>query len=161
MLVGADKVVFSNVVKGGWDNQINGNLGGETFTPVAGSQTRDFILGGAKADSLSEVGATGADWLNGNLGDDIIRAGGTTAGQTNVLRGGADRDQIIGGNFDDILAGDFGKDSLTSGLGKNIFMMRTDDGTVLTSMAFSRTPPQMPLIATSLKTTLPVLTKSR
>ena len=131
MLGGADNVVLSNVIKGGWDNQINGNLGGDTFTAIAGSQTRDYVLGGAEADSISEVGATGgADWLNGNLGNDTIRAGGTAPGQANILRGGAGDDVIIGGNSDDILVGDFGKDSLTSGLGKNVFMMRTDDGTV-------------------------------
>ncbi|MDM7936941.1 MAG: hypothetical protein QUV06_05735 [Cyanobium sp. CZS 48M] len=132
MLAGADKVVLSNVIKGGWDNQINGNLGGDLFTAVAGSQTRDLVLGGADSDTLSEVGATGgADWLNGNLGNDIIRSGGATAGQSNILRGGAGDDQLIGGSSDDILVGDFGKDSLTSSTGKNVFMMRTDDGTVL------------------------------
>ncbi len=132
MMAGADKVVLSNVIKGGWDNQINGNLGSDLFTAVAGSQTRDLVLGGADSDSLSEVGATGgADWLNGNLGNDTLRSGGTAGGTSNILRGGAGEDVLIGGSSNDILVGDFGKDVLTSGAGSNVFMMRTDDGSVL------------------------------
>ncbi len=130
MLGGADNVTLSNVIKGGWDNRINGNLGGDIFSAVAGSQTRDFVLGGAENDVINVGNATGgADWLNGNLGDDVISSGGTSVG-SNILRGGGGNDSLVGGSSNDILVGDFGKDSLTSGLGQNIFMMRTDDGVI-------------------------------
>jgi Ca2+-binding RTX toxin-like protein len=130
MMAGADKVTLSNVIKGGYDNQVNGNLGGDIFNAVAGSQTRDFVLGGADSDTLDLGGATGgADWLNGNLGNDIIKAGNTSVG-ANILRGGSGDDVITGSSSNDVLVGDFGKDSLTSSLGQNIFMMRTDDGLV-------------------------------
>jgi Ca2+-binding RTX toxin-like protein len=130
MMAGADRVTLSNVFTGGWNNQINGNLGADLFTAVPGSQTRDLVLGGRDGDTLNLSAATGgADWLNGNLGNDIITAGGTAVG-SNVLRGGGGDDQITGSNSNDILVGDFGKDSLTSRGGQNVFMMRTDDGLV-------------------------------
>ncbi len=129
MLGGADRVLLSNVVRGGWDNLINGNLGGDTFRAAAGSQTRDLVLGGADSDFISEDGALdGADWLNGNLGDDIIVSGGAASGRFNILRGGGGDDQLLGGSSNDILVGDFGTDFLASGVGSDVFMMRTDDG---------------------------------
>lgn len=131
MLGGADSVVLSNVLTtGGWNNEINGNLGGDFFTALAGSQTRDKVLGGRESDSIDLRAATGgSDWLNGNQGDDVIFSGNTAAG-SNVLRGGLGNDKITGGNGNDIIAGDAGKDELTSGLGRNVFMMATNDITV-------------------------------
>jgi len=130
MLSGGDIVTLSNVIRGGWDNEINGNLGGDSFFALSGSQTRDLVLGGRDGDNISVSGSSnGADWLNGNRDADTISAGRTTVG-SNVLRGGGGNDQLFGGSTMDILVGDFGTDRLRGNGGSDVFMMRTDDGIV-------------------------------
>jgi hypothetical protein len=59
MLGGDDIVSLSNINLGGWSNNVNGNNNSDTFTAKAGSQTRDYVLGGPETDFIDLSNSTG------------------------------------------------------------------------------------------------------
>ena len=93
------------------------------------------IVGGAGNDTLNVGDLTGTptnvstiSFTGGDEGDDLLDAGGITAGQpvgvvadggggNDTLIGGAGNDRLAGGDDDDRLAGGAGEDSLDGGAG--------------------------------------------
>jgi Ca2+-binding RTX toxin-like protein len=117
-----DQISVGASGSGGFSNFANGNLGSDT---ISGSQTDADILLGGQGDDL--IGATsfslaivdadgiptgsglsggGADFLNGNLGNDTVI-------------GGAGDDQIYGEDGNDVLLGKTGRNTLDGGLGND------------------------------------------
>ena len=127
MLGGADNVTLSNINIGGFSNKINGNLGDDTIKSKVGSLTRDFILGGSESDLIDLSNSlSGADWQNGNRGNDKII--GANSEVMSILRGGSENDTIIiNANTKHIAVGDLGTDVINlQGLGRVV--CRTDNG---------------------------------
>ena len=128
MYGGNDIVTLSNLAAGGgFSNRVNGNVGADTFTSVAGSLTRDFVAGGTEGDTIDlSNSARGADFTNGQRGDDIIT--GATSTVMSVLRGGSENDDItvpVGAQH--IVVGDLGQDVIRlNGVGRVV--LRTDNG---------------------------------
>ena len=129
MLDGNDIVTLSNIVVGGFSNKINGNRGDDRITSKVGSLTRDFILGGSENDIIDLSNSiSGADWQNGNNGNDIIT--GAASKVKSILRGGSENDTIIiSGGADHIAVGDLGIDSIDlTAAGNPHVVLRTDNG---------------------------------
>ena len=127
MMGGNDDVTLSDINVGGFSNKVNGNLGKDKFESKVGSMTRDFILGGSEDDTINlKNSARGADWQNGNNGNDTIV--GATSMTMSILRGGADDDFItVLPDSKHIVVGDLGKDSILVG-GVARIVCRTDNG---------------------------------
>lgn len=125
---GADIVtVFNSASPSGWDNYLNGNLGIDTFRPVMGSRTRDYVRGGKEADVIDfSLASAGGDYLLGDFGDDYVASGSNDIGW-NIIRGGRGNDNLRGGNSKDAIIGDLGKDYMTDGAGDDIYVLRIDD----------------------------------
>jgi Ca2+-binding RTX toxin-like protein len=101
--------VFTASAKGG---VIQGNQGFDILTGGTGSDT---IYGGSDSDTI-DVDA-GANFAQGNRGDDLITAYGSSA--SNTLVGGQGDDSVAGGTGADFISGDLGNDVLDGGLGGN------------------------------------------
>jgi len=105
-------------------NNINGNAGADTI--VGKSTVGDWLLGGQGADSINASASTGANIINGNLGDDRL-IGGSGA---DTLRGGQGADTISGGGGADWISGDKGGDVVTGGAGGDTFHAGSGGGTM-------------------------------
>ncbi len=104
-----------SIVGGSQFDDINGNSGDDTI--VGRSQVGDWLLGGQGADSIDASGASGHDFVNGNIGNDTL-AGGSGG---DILRGGQGDDVIRGGPGADWISGDLGHNTLTGGGGADTF----------------------------------------
>ncbi len=103
-------------------NFAQGNLGDDG---LFGSVGPDTLLGGKGNDTISGGGGA-ADFLNGNLGDDVINGQGQLFGEDgndtittgtagpSTVSGGAGDDQIFAAGGGDLLEGGAGNDSLAS-----------------------------------------------
>ena len=135
MMGGNDVVTLSNINTGGFSNKVNGNLGADVITSKAGSVCRDFILGGSENDIINLSNSTkGADWQNGNNGDDQII--GATSTTMSILRGGADNDIItLLNGHKHIVVGDLGTDVVNiGGTGAARIVCRTDNGAAVQNL---------------------------
>ena len=128
MMGGNDVVTLSDINVGGFSNKVNGNLGSDVFESKVGSTTRDFILGGSESDTIDLSNSVrGADWQNGNNGNDTII--GANSRTMSILRGGADDDSIkLVRGSKHILVGDLGRDELDVGGATGRIVCRTDNG---------------------------------
>jgi beta-glucanase (GH16 family) len=104
-----------SIVGGTGFDQINGDKGDDTI--VGRSASGDWLVGGQGADSIDAGASTGANIINGSLGDDTLHAGGGA----DSLRGGQGDDLIIAGPGNDWLSGDIGNDTLVGGAGADTF----------------------------------------
>jgi Ca2+-binding RTX toxin-like protein len=95
-------------------------LGLNITTNVTGTNNRDTILGGTKADVLSGLG--GADSITGGVGNDTID-GGT---ENDTLDGGAGSDSIVGGGGDDTVIGGSEVDTLIGGTGNDTYIFASN-----------------------------------
>lgn len=156
--VGEEDNVQTDVVRGGSvADSLSGGAGEET---LIGGPGADQLHGGEAADTL--VGGPGADWLDGQGGEDLAdySSAGTSVsvtldgaaddgaagegdnaqvedvlggdfadvlggdGNANALLGGEGADQIDGAAGDDTLVGGPGEDGLTSGSGADALLAR-------------------------------------
>lgn len=112
----------SNTIYGGQDNDrielrepsfgvpvgsnfVQGNRGNDS---IIGAGRADTLLGGQGADSIDGQG--GQDFINGNLGDDVLRGSGALNGEggSDTIEGGAEATNVLrGGDGDDQLSGGF------------------------------------------------------
>jgi Ca2+-binding RTX toxin-like protein len=136
-----DQISVGASASGGFANFSNGNRGSDT---ISGSSTDADILLGGQGNDL--IGATsfdlavvdadgiptgaglsggGADFLNGNLGDDTV-VGGPADDQiygedgNDILLGKAGRNTLDGGLGDDTIVGSGGSDTIYFGGGDDI-----------------------------------------
>ena len=143
----ANGVTIENATGGSGDDAITGNVaanmlkgmvGQDTLTGLDGADTllggagNDMLLGGAGNDTL--YGGAGSDTLNGGEGVDTAQYQdatsnirvllNTTAQQTIGTSSGADRlisiENVIGSNFNDVIAGNGGANVLTGVAGNDL-----------------------------------------
>src|SRR5947207_532315 len=95
-----DALIFSNPTSSG--NKVSVIFTAATFTTPATTTVTDLVTG--------RVVGNGANFAQGNIGDDIITA--ATATGANTLLGGQDNDSITGSTFGDTISGDLGNDTL-------------------------------------------------
>ncbi len=104
----------SNVIYGGaGDDTIDNNNSSATGDVVYGGDGNDSIWGAGGDASDTLYGDAGNDYINGELGDDVIY-GGTG---NDSLYGHNDDDTIHGDEGDDLLVGGSGNDTLYGGAG--------------------------------------------
>jgi Ca2+-binding RTX toxin-like protein len=104
-----------SIAGGATHNDVNGNQGDDTI--VGHSTVGDWLLGGQGNDSIDASASTGANILNGNLGNDTI-IGGAGA---DFLRGGQGDDVIHAGSGNDWISGDLGNNTIYGGQGMDTF----------------------------------------
>jgi serralysin len=104
-----------SIIGGTAFDQVNGNQGDDTI--VGRSTVGDWLLGGQGNDSIDASASTGANILNGNLGNDII-FGGSGA---DSLRGGQGDDVMHAGSGNDWISGDLGNNTIYGGQGADTF----------------------------------------
>jgi hypothetical protein len=126
MFAGADIVLLSSILRGGYDNIVGGNLGSDTITAQAGDQTRAQLKGGADGDTLNLIASiNGGDWIQGGGGNDIVQGGNVGGGAFNALFGGVGADLVRGGAGRDVVTGGPDKDSLRGNANSDIFLFST------------------------------------
>jgi Ca2+-binding RTX toxin-like protein len=96
-------------------NRINGNAGDDSI--VGHSTVGDWLSGGQGQDSIDASASTGANILNGNLGNDTL-VGGSGA---DTLRGGQGDDVIHAGTGNNWISGDLGNNTIYGGQGMDTF----------------------------------------
>jgi hypothetical protein len=114
------------------DERMNGNSGRDTLIGGCGSDT---VRGGQDFDIL--YGECGSDILIGNRGDDYAY-GGT---ENDFIRGGKGNDALVGESGNDLLIGDAGIDRLWGGEGRDLFVLRTEEGATSGEIGSTQPPP--------------------
>lgn len=115
----------------GGDNDANGDTlsyAGSSAAVRVNLGRNEYSGGDAQGDMVTGIenviGSSQDDWIRGSVwanrlsggaGDDTIMGGGGSAGDGDILRGGAGNDDLYGGDGDDTLEGGPGKDNLFGG----------------------------------------------
>lgn len=104
-------------------NFVQGNMGNDSIT---GSVGADTLLGGQDNDTINGLSAGGSDYIDGNLGNDMVFGLGTLLGEAgnDTLNGQSGADSISGGDGNDQITnvggyvdGGAGADSIQFGFG--------------------------------------------
>jgi Ca2+-binding RTX toxin-like protein len=101
-------------------------LGTTNYASYYSSSDRNVVNGGADNDTLDASAAKRyyGTTLNGNDGDDVIKAAASTNGSSaylgNVLTGGAGNDALTGSTGGDVLQGGAGRDTYKGGAGVDV-----------------------------------------
>ncbi len=88
LLQGDSVTAFDEILAGGDGNDLI--YGFDGADSLRGENGDDMLLGGAGNDVL--VGGDGADYLYGDDGNDVLRSGGDTGGNVEIMAGGAGDD---------------------------------------------------------------------
>jgi Ca2+-binding RTX toxin-like protein len=120
-----DQINVGASAAGGFSNFSNGNRGADT---ISGSPTDADILLGGQADDL--IGATSFDWAI--VGADGVPTGsGLSGGGADFLNGNLGNDTVVGGPGDDQIYGEDGDDVLLGKTGRNTLDGGLGDDTIV------------------------------
>ncbi|MBP2639092.1 MAG: peptidase and matrixin and adamalysin [Firmicutes bacterium] len=140
---------IENLISGSGDDTLTGTTGansiiaGEGYNTIDGKGGADTVIGGADSDTVIFKTGYAYGFVNAGEGTDVLDASSSTAGvnislskkvgtsatlvynSIEKVTGSYYGDTIIGGDSDDILDGNgalTGKDSLTGGLGSDLYV---------------------------------------
>ncbi len=128
---------IENLTGGNFDDTLIGDAGANRLSGLGGNDIlsglagNDTLNGGAGADSLDGgAGTDTASYANAASGVDARLMNGT--GTTGEAQGDSftSIENLLGGNFNDILVGDNGVNTLTGGLGKDVLSARGGNDTL-------------------------------